>query len=234
MDLNEIVYKIESLYNTRNFSHSWRLLNTKKEIVQKNNGIFIITLNPGTGKGRYKMHDYTLANEHGNSLLHEKWASPLQNQLKLMLKQIHGELKLVINIDDFIESILQGYFIPFRSESVDQLKVDEEILSLSNEIWRYILEINKDTVQLINCIGKIDVYNNIKSVLNDIGMNFIKEEKYKTGWGNYTVDISEYNNNGRIIKVIGYLHLSKFKIFGRPESAVYLKRIISESVDHII
>lgn len=233
MDLNLIENEINNIYSKGQYSLGWRLLNTKKIRLKENNGVVLITLNPGIGKGNYKNHDYNISNENGNSLIHENWISPIKDQLLFLLKCLWENESSKNSFNDFVDNILQGYFIPFRSCSISELAKDNSILSLSMSIWNCIISDNIDKIRTINCIGKNIPYRNIITIIENMNGELISANDYDTGWGNITVSISKYiMRNRRIISIIGFPHLAQFKLFGREISKVQMDRIVYESIIH--
>jgi len=231
MNIEKIEKQIVDEYNSFKYTMGWRLLNTKVNNIKDNNGIFIITINPGTGKGTFSKNGHTLSNEDGNSLLHEKWVSPLQNQLSEMLKLIWERYCPKQDYSSFVESIMQGYFIPFRSRSIKDLEKNSDTMNICIDIWREIILCNLDTMRMVNCIGKKIPYKNICNIIENInGVVIIERKPYKTGWGNIMVEITKYKISNRIISVVGYPHLSQFKLFGRDESSNAMKKVILYSL----
>ena len=96
--------------------------------------------------------------ENGNAYLVESWKnqrpgeSPLQKQVQKMFDKICEKTNCHGGMRKLIESTLSGYFIPFRSPSLKDLKHKKEAFDFGEEIWLKILE----TVQpkLIVCIEK--------------------------------------------------------------------------------
>lgn len=230
MNIEKINSDIEMMNDAKGYKLGWRLLNTKIENITKNNGIFLITINPGTGKGNYLNYDFTLSNENGNSLLHENWKSQLQPQLIKMLRLIYGKITKEESFEQFVERILMGYYIPFRSNDVSSLYKDNDIISLCNSIWRQFIVESITKIKILLCIGKGDVYKPIKSLLSEIGYKCNDEKKYHTGWGETTVNITKYTYNNMEIKVAGFPHLGTFKIF----SSVYCMENINRIVENLV
>ncbi len=226
---NLIIEDIKTEYETNPNNNGWRFLITSKETLGKNNGIAFITLNPG---GSAVRKDHSCGSyENGCAYLSETWAggnnpgeSSLQKQFQFMFREIAYQL----NIDDFkqvMESSLCGYFIPFRSQSFDSLNDKKRCVEFSNKIWEKILSAQR--FKVILCIDKV-TYKNIDKILCESDLIKMRELKFDTGWGNYKAVVSKYKSSKNVVTLARFPHLSRFSIFGRAESAEYIKLIMND------
>jgi len=208
--------EIKDKYDELGYSQGWRFLNCPEKNLVSNNGIIIITLNPGVGNGiDYKMHS-EFSSEAGCSFYYEDWQSPVQDQFKKFLKLLFLEIQPNICYRSFINSVLIGYFIPFRSRKFKDLSPNKKkSIDFGIKIWRKIIEANKDSVRLVVCIDNTTL-RALKEIFSELN---IKEEKeidpLSTGWGKYQANIFHYSYGNKNITLLKLPHLSRFRIFGR-------------------
>lgn len=224
----EIVNYIETEYNKTSNKLGWRFLVTSKKTLDKNNGIYLITLNPG-GSKEERTHS-TASCENGCAYLTERWknykstVSPLQNQFKFLFQEIATK----INAQDYatvMESSVCGYFIPFRSANYKELRDKKESINTARNIWSKIL--SKGKFKIIICIDN-QTYNYIKQILTEDNYTLSTEQNLNTGWGNFRAAVSKLKKNNDIFTLARFPHLSRFSIFGRKESKMHVDKIMDE------
>ncbi|MXW22139.1 MAG: hypothetical protein F4X55_06745 [Candidatus Dadabacteria bacterium] len=127
-----------------------------------------------------------------------------------------------------IESTLSGYFIPFRSPSLDDLEHGKEAFDFGEKIWLRILK----TVQpeLFVCIEK-KAAKRLRKII-EIAYNLPESRSCKlpTGWSdttNYTADIFEFGSNTEV-KLLRLPHLSTYKLFSRTECGEKIEDIFTQ------
>lgn len=130
-----------------------------------------------------------------------------------MFDKIREKTNYSGSMRELIESSLSGYFIPFRSPSLNDLKHKKEAFDFGEQIWLKILK----TVQpeLFVCIegGVAKRLRKIIKIAYDLPES--RSCKLPTGWSdttNYTADIFEFGSNAEI-KLLRLPHLSTYKLF---------------------
>ena len=225
---NQLIKEIESEYTKSNNNLGWRFLSTSKATLEKNSGIFLVTLNPG---GRKIIPGHGVAScEDGCAYITESWkgkstgTSLLQQQFRLLFK----ELATHLDYDDHIklmESSVCGHFIPFRSPDYQSLKNKKQAVDLGKRIWSKIFSFNIPTVAI--CIDK-KTYKYFSELLLIVGCSIIESVELPIGWGKYNATVAKYKNSGDITTLIRFPHLSGFAIFGREKSTKNIKVIFNK------
>lgn len=211
----DIVDQIENFYREHDYGLVWRFLTCSKTVLESNPKIALITLNPG-GSEIPPDHPWESC-EKGNPYLDEIWKkgrkpgeSPLQIQVQKMFDRIREKTNCSESIRKLIESSLSGYFIPFRSPSLNGLKHKKEAFDFGEKIWLKILE----TIQprLFLCIERETAKRLRKTIKIAYDLPETRLCKLPIGWGNYTADIFEFGDNAEV-KLLRLPHLSRFTLF---------------------
>jgi hypothetical protein len=221
-----IIKDIEHKNIEREENMGWRFLYCSKNNIEVNNGIYLITSNPG-GDSESKDQEKESC-EDGNAVLNEKWGnhqpgnSPLQKQIQELFK----EIGLIINFEKILENALSGYFIPFRSPNLNKLKNKNDARDFGKSVWEKILKCN--CPWLIICIDPT-TYKCLKEILHEsLDCKDPSVTKYQTGWGNVGAEITEYFKKG--ISIVRFPHLSTYTIFTCEKSKEKSKKILKESL----
>ena len=227
----ELESEIEEFYSKNTYTESWRLLNCKKKNIRVNNGIIIVTLNPAFRKDVDYTNEVNFSSESGFAIQAENARSKVQPQIKKFLTEIHSKIHRVISLDEFVNSVLVGYFIPFRSASIKNLKNKNEAISFGKQLWSKIILQNIDSLQLLVCIDNTTT-RSVLEILSALG--FVEKEKtpLPTGWGDYKSDIRRLNYNGKTITLLRLPHLGRFPIFGRKVAENQIEKIVKESIKY--
>ncbi len=208
----------------------WRFLQTSKKTIEKNNGILLITLNPGGSVKRIDQPSESC--ESGCAYLVEPWKgnpagkSPIQKQIQRLFK----EIAIRLNIQDckeVLEASVCGHFIPFRSPSFNELKEKDRCISFSKKLWTNILSEIK--FQLILSIDR-ETYDNIKQILLSLKYCEVQSSEEPTGWGNYKASITYFEKGDEKVTLVRFPHLSRFSIFGRKESEEAIGKIMDKAL----
>ena len=223
--------EIERMYKELDFQEGWRFLNCYQKNLESNNGILIITLNPGTNKDNDYSNQPVFSSEIGCSFLNETWKSKTLPQFKLFLELLYQAIDLGSNLNDFINSILVGYFIPFRSNNFKDLKNRKESIEFGKTCWSKIIEKNINTLRILVCIDNTTL-KSIKQILKDLNLKEKENFKLATGWGQISTDIYRYETSQNIITLVKFPHLGRFKIFGRKSSEDLINKIVDESAKY--
>jgi hypothetical protein len=215
-DFNDYLEMIKSV--SKNYSYGWRLLTTSKNTLEKNSGIFLITLNPG-GDGRNIQGQSIESCENGNAYIYERWkGKEEQSKLQLQFQSIFKVICEKTNANDFeglLESSICGYYVPFRSPTWEKLEYKSQSIEIANRIWKSI--ISQSTPKIIITIDKI-TYENIQKIITNLDYNYIDETDFTTGWGNYKAKISRFDKQSEKLSILRLPHLSRFSIFNREKS----------------
>lgn len=208
----------------------WRFLLTSKKTLEKNNGILLLTLNPGGSENRKDHPSDSFEND--SAYFVEIWkkgkpagASPLQIQIKRLFKEIASRLGK--DCKEILEASVCGYFIPFRSQSFDSLKEKDTCIRVSKNLWKNILSEIK--FQLILSIDR-ETYDNIKQILLSLKYCEVQSSEQPTGWGNYKASITYFEKGDEKVTFVRFPHLSRFSIFGREKSEEAISKLMDKAL----
>jgi len=217
MTFDQAINQIKTQYERLGHQLGYRFLLSSKDTF--NSDVIFLNLNPGGD--RIYPGQPTASCENGPAYLTESWGnnlkpghSPLQVQVQHMLGEISVKMPEKRNL--LYDSMI-AYFIPFRSPDYKSLHEKKESLEFAKSLWTQILSDRK--TRLIICLG-----NNVRDFLLSV---YTKNYKYfpsPVGWGNLKAEIFIPDSGPRILKLP---HLSRFRIFNRPESKQYIDKLIS-------
>jgi hypothetical protein len=251
MKFDEIVKRIEEKSHELGINAGWRFLYGHETTLTDNNGILLITLNPGGEEAGENQGQASCNN--GHAILNEVWPrrnevekqkngieintkpgeSPLQKQLQKMFEIIEDHLGQ--KRDEVLTKSLSGYFIPFRSPNwksfIKKKDISDEAIEFSKGIWKEILQ--NQNPRLIICIDKI-AYKNLKSILVELDYKNSDPETKDTQWSTIikvTCDYIEYKNStNQKLVLIRFPHLSSYKIFSNEIS----KKVATELLQNAL
>ena len=216
MTFDHAIDQIKTEYKNLGHQLGYRFLLSSKDTF--NSDVIFLNLNPG-GDRIYPGQPADSC-ENGPAYLTESWGynlkpgqSPLQIQVQHMLREISGSLP---EKRDLLYDSMIAYFIPFRSPDLKSLHAKRESLEFAKYFWTQILSDRKP--RLIICLGN-EVRNFLLSVFNANHKHFSSP----VGWGNVTAEIFIPDLGPSILKLP---HLSRFRIFNRPESKPYVDDLI--------
>jgi len=107
-------------------------------------------------------------------------------------------------------------FCPFRSPDWKSLVNQTESIRFSQRMWARILEIVEP--QVIVCLGG-EPADYLDPVLRAQGARPTgPEARHSSGWGSVTYGVRRYTTARHELTMVRLPHLSRFRIFGRPES----------------
>ncbi len=225
--------KIEREYRRLNHTLGYRfLLGSQKNLVPETEILFL-GLNPGGSKIPPDHPDRSC--ENGPAFLVETWGAgsgpgnaPLQNQVQKMFLDLAEILPGSRGTRQLMNDSLLSYYIPFRSPNVSALPRRSESRIFAKLLWSDILQ--ELRLKLIITMDK-DSFTDIVSILGQNGHTaYPKIHKTEVGWGNISAELAIFGSGIKRISVLRFPHLSRFKIFGRPESKPYTDRLISKAV----
>ena len=85
----------------------------------------------------------------------------------------------------------------------------------------------KKKFKIILCIDKL-TYDNIKKILISEKYELLSEQRFRIGWGNFTSTVLKIKKDDNTFTLAKFPHLSRFPIFGRKKSKIYLDKILKE------
>jgi len=106
------------------------------------------------------------------------------------------------------EYVLSVYFVPFRSQSWDDLPYKPDSIEFGLRIWRDVLK--RVAVHTIIAFGK-EISPHMIDILDGARI----EARHSAGWGTEIIDKYRFGPRGRLIVLS---HLSHFKLFSKPQS----------------
>lgn len=215
--------KIEAAEESLGHELSWRFLATSSRTLSPSSRIAFIALNPGGD--RIPADHGKESSESGSAHLHEVWKSRLPQQVDGLFKQIASSLK-ASDYKSLMDDSLMAYYIPFRSRNYASLKRKEESRAFAFQLWSQIMQ--KILPELIISIDRRTFSSMHKILTTSNKVEQTGGREMPTGWGNYTASINCYVAPRRHIVLVRFPHLSRFKIFNRPESEPYTREIVAE------
>ena len=116
-----------------------------------------------------------------------------------------------------------AYFIPFRTPEISKLPAKKASIEFSLNLWSEILSFIQP--KLILCLGK-EVSQNVKKIYAD---QSYKSSIEKLKWGDITGEVFKYEGG---LRVLGFPHLSRFRIFNRPECYPPINKLLEEATQN--
>ena len=107
------------------------------------------------------------------------------------------------------ESLI-GYFVPFRSPTLDDLGKKEESFEFGRNLWQAIFK--QIHPKLIACIDKETHRLLLNMIPDSFGACVADKKQLPTGWGDCRADITYFagEHNVRLLRLP---HLSRFLVF---------------------
>ena len=228
---DEYVQTISAEYSRLGHSLGWRFLSVSKNVLNQDPGIAFISQNPA---GTYAPDHHPAAScEQGCAYTVEHWEdygagqSPLQKQVQALYAGIAA--KTGTGQSSLIESSLIGNFIPFRSPTMASLPRKRESREFGRVLWKTILSDLSSMPRLIICMSR-DTYHELSdNILPDLGASRLDTSEAPVGWGTYTATIDCYEMANERLSVLRLPHLSRFAIFGRPQSRAQVDTILGKA-----
>ena len=226
--------KIEKAYKQLNHTLGYRFLLGTQNNLMPETEILFLGLNPG---GREIRPDHPNRScENGPAFLVETWGAgtgpgnaPLQIQVQKMFNDLAEAMPGSRDQRQLMDDSLMAYYIPFRSPSVSVLPRKAESRIFAKSLWSDILQTCKP--KLIITMDKYS-FTDISSIIEK-SYCLYPSRKYKSevGWGNISAELLVSGTEDSQVSVLRFPHLSRFKIFGRPESKPYTDRLISKAIN---
>jgi hypothetical protein len=199
---------IDAEYQRLGHSIGWRFLTSPEKNIFSSR-IALVTQNPGGNLDDPNAPRWSV--ENGNAYTTESWRGlavgqdPLQIQVKRMFQ--------IIGVD--INSILSGYFVPFRSPDWKSLKHPQHSVAFGAALWNYIFAVSP--AKIIFAFGK-DLTVPLCNILD--ATSTMSVPAY---WGGNTINRYMCSQERTLIILP---HLSRFRLFYRPQSESSFKNLI--------
>jgi hypothetical protein len=217
-NLAEFKESIESAYDRLGHQLGWRFLFTPARTLAPETRLAFVALNPGDDV----YHAPILSVESGNAYRTEieNWwgarGQGLQTQVRLLYEQIALRTDGATWKELMDEQTLALNFCPFRSQGWPPLVSPDGSIEFSRRMWARVFDVVEPSV--IVCLGN-DPMRYLDLVLRARGaVPTGPAKKRPVGWGNVTYAVAHYTKSPGEVTMVGLPHLSRFRIFGRPES----------------
>lgn len=190
---------VQAEHDRLGYGLGWRFM-TAPASNRLTSEIAMVGLNPGGTQNYEHDHSERWSVETGSSYVVETWpgrsrgGDPLQVQVQRMCA--------ILDADP--NAIFSGQFVPFRSDSWDQLPRRPEAVKFASDLWAWALA--ESPARLILCLGKAVVAPEIARL---IGAKPIASSP--SGWGDIAID-RYATTDGKL--VVGLPHLGRFRLFG--------------------
>lgn len=212
--LDEIKTQIESLPGSYRFLYS-----EPKSITSP---YLFVGLNPG-GQTTDPADLYV---EEENAYVHEKWNktgkgyNPLQHQVIYLFQQIAASLGVAEWIPFMSQEWLISNYVFYRSPRWPEMAAKKGHIENSKAVWRRLFHGHKP--KIVICNG-YDTYDNMKGLLVEDGWTQQSEKRTARAWDgpHYAVMTKE----GAQCLMVGFAHLSTFKVVKRPENKAAMEAV---------
>lgn len=208
----------------------WRFLYTPAQSLTPEFPLFFIGLNPGGSE----FHPPQPSVESGNTYRVEPWAAngqlnPLQVQVCGLFERL-AALMPGVERDRLMDRSLAANFCPFRSPSWASLPTRKASVIFSKQLWTRILR--ESTPAALVCLSGLPA-KYLGEIQQTLGWRPLGEEAIPVGWGSVTCSIRRFQRGTQSTLLVRLLHLSRFRIIGRPESDQAVARVASVITERI-
>lgn len=202
--------------------HGCRFLYTPARTLAPDTRMAFISANPGYDK----FVEPIWSVEKGNAFRDDMepwWPERQKRGLRRQVQLFFATLAKALGTpaDQLMDETLTFNFCPFRSPDWDSLPNAAESLKFSQQTCENVLDIVEPPA--IVCNG-MNVAGELDRILQARGRVIEGPVSRPIGWktpagGEYTYSAARYTpKRGRQVTMVGFPHLSRFGIFGRPES----------------
>ena len=214
--LSDIQTRLESLPG------SYRFLYTDPNSLDAH--YYFVGLNPG-GSVNDPSDIYV---PEGNAFVKERWSAD-NKSYNILQKQVlwfYQQLAITADIEDWETFMSKQWLISnyvfYRSGRWVEMAKKTDHIALSKSIWKDIFA--RSIPKVIVCNG-YDVYKHMMELLKEFGWNTLIESKSATSWDG--PHISTMGNNGAQCLLVGFAHLSTYKIMGREKNKECLTAVFN-------
>lgn len=188
--------------------------------------LLVATLNPA-GDRDYPEHRGLRRYETGNAYLTVDWnglgagQAPLQLQIAAVFEHLRKRSNFNESLAEFARvRVVTAQAVPFRSRDEASLHRREESLDIAACMWRDIFKHWRPQAMVAIARSTADAFGRALGHVRNEGA-------LPSGWGNYTIGLHQFDG-GRILVLP---HLSRFKLFGRPQSEPHLAQAFDWLMD---
>jgi hypothetical protein len=168
--------------------------------------------------------------EEGNAYRIERWdgSRDIQVQMLRMYEELARRWPRPTTANALMDTSLAAHFCPFRSPDWNSLASRRESIEFSEALWRDVMKIVRPRAMI--CLGQAGP--RLAAVLESSGARQTgPQEKALVGWGAYTYGMTEYESPHGKTLIVQIPHLSRFRIFGRPESRQAIDRFTTAAAN---
>ena len=195
---------LEKEEKEKGYNDGFKLLFCPWKLIEAADTLFL-SLNPGNDPSGECMR--IASDDRGNSYLVEREAehAPIADQYRKFCEFVGKDP----------DEVLTGTLMPFRTTIWDK-KRDRPNIEVTRPFWRHVLEQGK--VRQVFCIGR-EVENDVIKMTDAI-----LKLKISAGWGKSNIQRYETASG---LQIFGLLHLSRFKMFSRPECKQQVEKLLN-------
>jgi hypothetical protein len=226
-DLWQVLESFETLirdtYHRLGHRWGWRFLASPARTLSPETRLAFVGLNPGGA--RYEPPQVSV--EEGNAYRVERWGpgrslNRLQVQMGCVYDAIASRSAADASAAELMDGTLAGNFCPFRSPGWQQLTNRSASVRFSRALWSDVLEIAHPRVLI--CFGTVNDY--LAGILERGRSRYNgTPEIGSVGWGDVTYSLTHYEGAIGKTLLVPVPHLSRFGIFGRPQSPHAVDRV---------
>lgn len=202
------------------FPGSYRFLYTEPKSLDSS--YFFVGLNPG-GK---ETDPSDLFVEEDNAIVHEKWNASgkgyngLQQQMIYFFQQMANHLGENEWIPYMSKKWMISNYVFYRSSRWNEMSKKKEHITNCKNIWKDIF--TKNTPKIIVANGH-EAYDFMNDLLEEFGYEKESEKKSCRAWDGPHITFMKKDDKKCL--VIGFAHLSTFKVVKREENKVCMENI---------
>lgn len=224
------VRNIRRAYSRLGHKLGWRFLYTPAKTFSRKTQIVFIGLNPGGnvfGPAEPSV-------EEGNAYRVQPWSSDgrlnsLQRQVcafySLLAETLRGS-----SAQTLMDATLSANFCPFRSPDWTRLRAREKSILFSQRLWTNILDFVRPDILIT--MGS-EVTRQIDTLLTLRGSH-VRSRAILCEWGTVTYRLGSAEIGGKPVLLVGFPHLSHFKIFDRARGNACFKPLLKAARQHLI
>jgi hypothetical protein len=222
--LQQLPGRIQEAYDRLDHRLGWRFLATPADTLAPETELAFVGLNPAGSTYEPPL----FSTEQGNAYRVERWgADGRPTALQVQVCRMYGEIAKGApgspSPSHLMDATLAAHFCPFRSPGWASLHSRQESIEFSAALWRDILDVANPRVLI--CLGDAGIH--LARVLEDKGAHLrIEPEVIWTGWGAITCALAHYASPRGSTLLVRLPHLSRFKIFGRPQSRHAVRQVV--------
>ncbi|MFA5718770.1 MAG: hypothetical protein WC952_13745 [Desulfobulbaceae bacterium] len=219
-------------YHRLNHTLGYRFLLGPSSTLAADTDILFLGLNPGGGV--IPPDHPSDSCEQGPAFLNETWNaaagrgnSALQQQVRAMFRDLAAMVPGSGDYSQLMNQTLLAYYIPFRSPDFARLPHKVASRQFARRLWRGIL--GQIGPRLIICINN-ETFADLASILEEIAGTQPEVVRSGVGWGNISAELAMFNGGRGRTSLLRFPHLSRFRIFDRPESQPHTNSLLRQAI----